>query len=172
MTGNGNRRCTGDKKRILTVCTANVCRSPFVASLLQQRVIAAGLDDVVCVESAGVRAEAGREVDPTIVAMLDEMGVELADKYATPVAESALREADLVLVMEETHRQALFYRLPGALPKVFLLSELAGRFDEVVDPHGLGAEEYRAMAALVTELIDQAWPRLLQRLGIKSLWVQ
>jgi protein-tyrosine phosphatase len=61
--------------------------------------------------------------------MLDELGISLAGKYATPVAETALSEAAMVLVMEEAHRQALFYRLPNALSKIFLLSELARRYE-------------------------------------------
>jgi protein-tyrosine phosphatase len=155
-------------KRLLVVCTANICRSPFVAALLKQRVQQAGLADVVSVESGGVRAVPGVAVDPYIVAMLAEMGVELAGQYATPVLESSLREADLVIVMEEAHRQALFYRLPSALPKIFLLSELAGRFDEVVDPYGMDSAAYRAMQALAIDLIERGWPRLLQRLDIKT----
>ena len=155
-------------KQILVVCTANVCRSPLVAALLQERIARAGLAETVRVESAGVRAVAGYEVDPVIAAMLDEMGVKLAKKHATPVVEDVLREADLVLVMEEAQRQALFYRLPSALPKIFLLSELAGRFDEVADPHGMDAEAYNAMQTLVVELIEQGWPQLLRRLDIEN----
>ena len=138
-----------DEKQVLVVCTANVCRSPFVAALLQQRIRDVTGGDIVRVESAGVRVRPGQAVDPTIAAMLDEMGVELAGKNAVPVVEGALRRADIILVMEEAHRQALFYRLPDALPKIFLLSELAHRFDEIPDPHGQGAQEYEIMAALV-----------------------
>lgn len=155
-------------KQVLVVCTANVCRSPLVAALLQRRIAQAGLANVIQVASAGVRAVPGDAVDPVIVALLNESGIELAAKYATPVAEQALREADLVLVMEEAHRQALFYRLPSALPKVFLLSELAGRCDEVTDPHGMPEAAYRATLRLVTVLLAEGWPQLLQRLGIKT----
>ena len=95
------------QKQILAVCTANICRSPFVAALLQDRFRAAGLGDIVRIESAGVRAQPGREIDPVIAAMLTEMDVEMANKYAMPIVESALRDADMVLVMEETHREAL-----------------------------------------------------------------
>lgn len=155
-------------KQILVVCTANVCRSPLVASLLQQKIVQSGLAGAVRVESAGVRAVAGDEVDPVVVTMLDKVGIELAAKYATPVAELALREADLVLVMEEAHRQSLFYRLPSALPKVFLLSELAGRHEEVADPYRMPIAIYEATFDLVTELLDEGWPQLLKRLDIKT----
>lgn len=155
-------------KQILVVCTANVCRSPLVASLLQQRIDQAGLAGVVTVKSAGVRAVAGDQIDPMIIAMLDELDVVLAAKYATPAVEPVLSAADLILVMEEAHRQSLFYRLPSALPKIFLLSELAGRHDEVADPYGMPAVVYQATLDLVTELLRAGWPQLLRRLGIKT----
>lgn len=155
-------------KQVLVVCTANVCRSPLVASLLQQQIMQAGLAGEITVESAGVRAVAGDAVDPVIVAMLDALGVELAAKYATPVAERALSAADLVLVMEEAHRQSLFYRLPRALPKIFLLSELAGRHDEVADPYGMPDAAYQATLDLVTALLSEGWPQLLKRLDIEA----
>lgn len=157
-----------DRKHVLVVCTANVCRSPYVAALLQRRFRNAGLGSVVSIESAGVHAQSGREVDSTIVAMLSEMGVELAAKHATPIVESALRKADIILVMEEAHRQALFYRLPDALPKIFLLSELAHRFNEIPDPHGQSEQDYELMASLVQELIEQGWPEMVRRLGLNS----
>ncbi len=169
MAAGADRSCADLKKYILVVCTANVCRSPYVASLLQQRIEAAGLDDRVCVESAGVLAQPGREVDPTIRAMLEARQIPLAEQYTKPVIEDDLRKADLVLVMEEAHRQLLFYRLPGALPKIFLLSELAGRYQEVDDPHGAEPEAYLSMAALVDELLEQGWPQMLRRLGIETL---
>lgn len=156
------------RKRILVVCTANVCRSPYVASLLQHRIRVAGLDDRVSVESAGVQAQPGREIDPTIQAMLEERQIPSAQRYARAVLEDDLRKADLVLVMEETHRQLLFYRLPAALSKIFLLSELAGQYEEIADPHGAGFEEYMAMAALVDELLERGWPQLLRRLGMET----
>ena len=156
------------RKRILVVCTANVCRSPYVASLLQHRIRAAGVDDRVGVESAGVQVQPGREVDPTIKAMLEERQIPLAQQYARPVLENDLRRADLVLVMEEAHRQLLFYRLPSALSKIFLLSELAGQYEEIRDPHGAGFDEYMAMAALVDELLERGWPQLLRRLGMET----
>lgn len=161
-------RDPGDPKQILIVCTANICRSPLVAALLQDRIHKAGLEGKLHVESAGVRAIVGREVDPVVEGMLAEAGVGLADRYSTPVVEDALREAAIVLVMEEAHRQALFYRLPGALPKIFLLSELSGRNDEVSDPYGLDPVAYRDTYTLVAKLLDDGWPHLLQRLGIRT----
>lgn len=78
-----------------------------------------------------------------------------------------LSAADLILVMEEAHRQSLFYRLPSVLPKIFLLSELAGRHDEVADPYGM-LFAHQATLDLVTELLKAGWPQLLKRLGIKT----
>ncbi|MCB0234057.1 MAG: hypothetical protein KDH08_08530, partial [Anaerolineae bacterium] len=41
-------------KRVLIVCTGNICRSPMAWGLLRQRLAADGLADQVSVTSAGV----------------------------------------------------------------------------------------------------------------------
>lgn len=161
----------GEGKRLLVVCTANVCRSPLVAALIQQRLKECSLDKQIHVESAGVHALTGAEIDPVILHLLHDLHIKPAEHRATPVVESALVGADLVLVMEEAHRQALFYRLPAALPKIFMLSELAGRYEDVRDPHGQNFAAYLATLEHVTDLLDAGWPTLLQRLQTKNTGV-
>lgn len=157
-----------DSKRLMVVCTANICRSPLVAALIQHRLVEDGLGSEIHVESAGVHALTGAEIDPIVLRLLHDLGIEPAEHRATPVVESALVSADLVLVMEEAHRQALFYRLPAALPKIFMLSEVAGRYEDIRDPHGRDLAVYQATLDHVTELLAAGWPTLLQKLKKKN----
>lgn len=157
--------------RLLVVCTANVCRSPLVAALIQQRLADTNLSEGIRIESAGVYGHTGDSIDPVVLDLLRELGIEPAAHRATPVEESALHGADLVLVMEEAHRQALFYRLPAALPKIFMLSELAGRYEDIRDPHGQDLADYRATFDQVTELLEAGWPTLMQKLQKKNTGV-
>lgn len=158
----------GRNKKLLVVCTANVCRSPLVAALIQHRLTEGGLGSEIHVESAGVHALTGAEIDPVVLYLLRELGIEPAEHRATPVVEAALVSADLVLVMEEAHRQALFYRLPAALPKIFMLSEVAGRYEDVRDPHGLDLAAYQATLDHVMKLLAAGWPTLIQKLQKKD----
>jgi len=124
----------GRNKKLLVVCTANVCRSPLVAALIQHRLAEGGLGSEIHVESAGVHALTGAEIDPVVLYLLRELGIEPAEHRATPVVEAALVSADLVLVMQEAHRQALLYRFPAASPKNCMLREVGGHYEEVRDP--------------------------------------
>ena len=153
-----------DRRQLLVVCTANVCRSPRVAALIKRRLAELGLDELIHVESAGVHARAGAAIDPVVLEILRAMSIQPAEHRATPVVEAALVSADLVLVMEEAHRQALFYRLPAALPKIFMLSEMAGRYEDVRDPFGQDMQTYQATLDHVTELLEIGWPVIIQKL--------
>ena len=157
--------------RLLVVCTANVCRSPLVAALIKQRLEENSLRKDVQVESAGVYSSAGDSIDPIVLHLLHELGIEPAAHRATPVEESTLSRADLVLVMEEAHRQSLFYRLPAALPRIFMLSELAGRYEDICDPYGQELAGYRAMLDHVTELLDAGWSTLMRKLAQQNVSV-
>ncbi len=146
----GNRLSVRPRvKTILFVCTANICRSPMAAALLRERLAALGLDQEIEVHSAGVYAEAGVRASRLAVSTLAGKGVPLNGHRSQPLVPALLNEADLVLVMEESHRRSIFYLAPQHLGKVYLLSELSGGHADVADPFGGSAEDYRADCSVV-----------------------
>ena len=62
-------------KRILVVCTANVCRSPMIARCCA-RFVRAGLGDRVHIASSGIYALVGEPADPAGVRLLAERGID------------------------------------------------------------------------------------------------
>lgn len=153
-------------KRILVVCTANVCRSPMIAALLRDRFERAGLADQVCVTSSGIYALVGEPADPLGQFLLAERDIDLSGHRATALAEEELRLADLILVSEEAHRQAIFYRSPQALHKVWLLTELNRSDGDVPDPYGEGRHAYVKVLAQIDAILDQGWANLLRHLDL------
>ena len=153
-------------KQVLVVCTANICRSPAVAALIQLRLAAAGLADQVTTTTAGVFGVAGQPADVMMAVLLAERKINLNGHRSHPLNNADLTGAALVLVMEEAHRQAIFYRSPQALHKVLLLSELAGHHADLPDPHGGTPSGYRAVIAQVDSYLDAGWPRRSARLGL------
>jgi protein-tyrosine phosphatase len=94
--------------RVLIVCTANICRSPVAAMLLdhQLRTIAPGRR--VAVTSAGTAVAApGAPPDPRMVVLAGESGVRFRRVRARPLTVDLLVESDLVWVMEPDHAQAV-----------------------------------------------------------------
>jgi protein-tyrosine phosphatase len=153
-------------KSVLIVCTANICRSPMAAALLRHRLATAGLAEQVDVQSAGVWARYGDPASRHTLTVLAEQTVPMAEHESQPVTPQLLAQADLVLVMEEEHRRSLFHLAPRQLSKVFLLSEMAGKHEDIADPYGSSLDDYRWTSGLLAELIDAGLPNILKRLDI------
>jgi protein-tyrosine-phosphatase len=152
-------------KTILFVCTANICRSPMAAAIMRDRIAKAGLESEVQVLSAGVWAEAGIRASSNATVVLRGRGIDLAPHRSQPLTPALLREANIILVMEEAHRRSIFYMTPEVLAKVYLLSEMTGGHEDVVDPYGGTFEEYTGTADELTALIDMGLPKILKQIG-------
>lgn len=154
-------------KTILFVCTGNICRSPMAEALMRDRLAQAGLDSEVRVLSAGVWAESGERASTGAVVALRHRGIDLALHRSQPLTPALLKSVDIILVMEEAHRRSIFYTAPEVLAKVFLLSEMAGGYDDVADPYGGSVEGYAVTADEIAQLIEKGMPKILRRIGVQ-----
>ena len=130
--------------RVLFVCTANICRSPFMELLAAH--LAEGQIEV---SSAGTHGLDGHPVDAAMTAALRTRGLpaDQVDGFRSrPLTADLVAEADLVLTAASTHQQDILQEQPGAVDRVFTL----GQFATVVgDTDGArGADLVRAIGAL------------------------
>lgn len=85
---------------VLFACTLNAVRSPMAAAIFRHL---AGQRSYV--ESAGVRAG---EVDPFVVAVMDEIGIDLTAHQPRTLADLHDTTFDLIVTLSpESHHQAL-----------------------------------------------------------------
>jgi protein-tyrosine phosphatase len=119
----------GEEFRIVVVCTANICRSPMAEAMIRGALRAGGPDaGGVIVESAGVYGHEGSPIAPGSASALTALGIGEADlnghrgRLLTP---AIVGSADLVLTMEERHREAILAGSPEAAGKTFALREFA-----------------------------------------------
>jgi arsenate reductase (thioredoxin) len=80
------------RPEVLFVCVHNAGRSQMAAGLLKK---AAG--DRVTVRSAG--SAPADEINPQVVIAMEEVGVDLSDEFPKPLADEAVRAADVVITM-------------------------------------------------------------------------
>lgn len=153
-------------KRILVVCTGNICRTPMAKALLQREVEQAGLSEQVVVDSAGVYAVVGGRASRGSVNAMAERGLDITDHRGKQLDFRLMDEADLILVMEESHRRSIFMSWPQALRKTFLLSEMVGDHADVEDPYGMAQVEYDKTAVIIEDLVRQGFPEILRRLDV------
>lgn len=170
--------------RVLTVCTANVCRSPAGAAMLRQEVARAGLAEQVEVGSAGTSWETeGMPMDPRVVISLVRAGfTDPLEHSARSVHQSELPRWDLILAFTPEHAESLRRKteqIPEGepRPRVLLWREFdpkapanARPEDLVVpDPWYSGQKEFdrtiSAMARAVPSILVYIRSRLRERAG-------
>ncbi len=123
---------------VLFVCTANICRSPYME--LRAQALTAGRGDVEF-SSAGTHGFRSHHVDATMAVVLVERGIDVdaAEAFASRrLTRDMINEADLVLTAEASHRAFVLEEVPGAFRKAFTLGQFAESVERV-DPSLTGA---------------------------------
>lgn len=148
-------------KRILFVCTGNTCRSPMAHVLFKNMVnrdpslLSRGIE----VDSAGTIAGVPAAMRGAIEVMR-QYRLDMTTHRPKSLNSRLVNWADLILVMEGSHRQRVITRFPEAADKIYLLSEYAGEEGDVPDPYGCGIETYRRCASVLQSLLMKAATRL------------
>ena len=147
-------------KKILFVCTANICRSPMAAAMFNALAEDGGLS--FRAESAGTTALEGRPMAENALAALEEAGIYPEPHRARRVSEAMIEESELVLVMTPQHATTL-RRLGGDPPRgIHSLPEYATGAAGVgiADPHGLTIDAYRNTLRQLYEYMEHVRGRL------------
>ena len=131
-------------KKILFVCTGNTCRSVMAQGLLKNMLRGEGIEDVK-VSSAGIAALSSYGIYGILEKVLKEEDIEISNHKPTQVTPQIVKDADLILVMERRHKQAILEMAPEVENRVFLLKEFAGEKEnlDIPDPIGQPEEAYR-----------------------------
>ncbi len=114
--------------RILVVCTANQCRSPLAAALLQAALHARGV--LVEVDTAGLGEPGFAATDPTL-AVGARRGLDLTAPRSRQLTPDLIAPADLVLGLERRHVREVVVMVPSAWPRSFTLKEVVRRGERV-----------------------------------------
>ncbi|PKW26072.1 low molecular weight phosphatase family protein [Phycicoccus duodecadis] len=145
--------------RLLTVCTGNICRSPYAAALLADGLAWArpGAFDVT---SAGTHALVGRPVDPGSQRLLEAKDVPVPSTPARLLVAREVEQQALVLVMSDQHRVLVLDEAPAAHRRTVGLVDLATALDTVAAGYSwpdlladAGAKEVRGRWRALPELL-------------------
>jgi protein-tyrosine phosphatase len=113
------------------------------------------------VESAGTWATVGRPASAYAVEEMARRGLDLSRHCARPLTREMVAAADLVLVMERDHAEALRLAFADHAHKVHLLSEMIGKRYDIGDPYGGEPMEYACIARELEELIEAGYARIV-----------
>lgn len=141
-------------QRILVTCVGNICRSPTAELLFRH--YAPG----VAVSSAGISALGGEPMAATALDVLRAHGLDGSRHIARQLHGALLDDADLILVMEKVHADAIARNAPLATGRLFLLDHWQDRHD-IADPFGQPRSAFED-AYLQIDRAVQAWLPHLQ----------
>lgn len=152
-------------KRVLFVCTGNICRSPTAEGVFRHFVEEAGYGAMIESRSAGTHGyHIGEGPDPRTVAAARRRGFDLSAQRAQKVRIEDFQTFDLILAMDRGHLAHLEALRPnGARAEVHLFLEYHpdGKLEDVPDPYYGGPDGFEH----VLDMIERASKVLLGRIS-------
>ena len=143
---------TTEPRRLLFVCTGNICRSPM-AQFLAERLAREG-GPALRAASAGVEAMVGHDMEPGARRALAARGIKGVNHLARQLDEPMLADADLTYALTRAHRDIIVARFPAYAAKVAVLRAAAKLPDaDVEDPYGEPDAVYEECAARIEEAL-------------------
>lgn len=139
--------------RLLVLCFGNICRSPFAAALLRQR-----LRDVrpdIAVASAGFLAREDRPSPPNAITEAATQGVDLAVHASRFAGDEEVAAADAILVFDAANLGELARRGLPAQDRLALLGDFSDHPGDIEDPYGGSAEVFRDNYGRIVRAVDR-----------------
>lgn len=175
--------------RVLFVCTANICRSPYMELRARQLL---GPDASIEFAGAGTHGFDTQPADATMADTLRARGLDdrAIERFRSrPLTKDLIESADLILTAEASHRIFVLEEVPGAFRKAFTLGQFAESIErvdadltgaeliaavgnrragaqpghDIQDPYRRGPAAAAAAAAQIDGLLEATLPRLAGR---------
>ena len=139
---------------ILIVCSANICRSPMAEAILKHLV--AKRPDAVewHIASAGTWARYGAPAAVLSQVVVQEMGMDISAHQSQPVTEALIQQYDLVLTMEGRQKEGLILQFKPYAKRIYMLSEMVNRVEDVPDPIGGEQTDYQVIAQMLNRFLS------------------
>lgn len=154
--------------KILLVCTGNACRSPMAEGLLK-KMLPPDLSKKLMIASAGTAALEGGRPTEFAIAAANELGAEIKGLMCRELSPEIITGADLILCMEQNHRDRVAEMVPEAWKNTDLLKgygkEGLPKYErEIEDPIGLQLAAYRRAAREIQSNLMGVVSELIRRL--------
>ncbi len=149
---------------ILFVCTGNQIRSPLAAAVFKEAINNTQENiEQWQVDSAGTWAKADYPPNAVLSQWALSQGIDLRAHKTKRVSEELLSGADLILVMEAGHKEALRYEFPSVAERVFLLLEIEGPGYGIPDPQGKEPAVLLQVSKEIVEIITKQADQICEK---------
>ena len=114
------------------------------------------------VESAGTWGLDGEPAAAGSQAVMNSKGIDISDHRARSVNQEIIQTFDLILTMENGHKESLRMEFSGASDQIYLLSEMVDQKHDIDDPYGGVYTEYEQAADEIEEYLVNGFETIIQ----------
>ncbi|MBI4696576.1 MAG: low molecular weight phosphotyrosine protein phosphatase [Gammaproteobacteria bacterium] len=146
-------------RRILFVCTGNLCRSPLARGLLAKHLALRPDAAAFTIDAAGTAAREGLPPTPYTLEVAARRGVDLGAHRSRSVVPADFTRFDTLVALDFGHLDWLRFMRPADARcelRLLLAAHARRPAHEVPDPYGKSARVYERVARLI-ELGVRAW---------------
>ena len=123
-------------------------------ALLEDKAKNLGLD--INVKSAGIFALDGENASKGAIETLKADGIDISSHRANIIHRDLLEEADLILTMSISHKEALLSKYDFIKGKTYTLKEYAyGIEEDIIDPFGGNINAYNDTKEEIKKALDE-----------------
>jgi len=150
--------------KILFVCTGNTCRSVMAELILKKMAEEKGIEGIE-VSSAGTAAFPYYKIHGELEKVMKKKGLDTSSHSATQINNALIGDSDIILVMEQKHKDYICAMQPRAGTKVFLLREYAGEKDGkgIPDPIGMPEKVYSAAFKEIEKYLEKSFSIMMKK---------
>ena len=147
---------------ILFICTANQFRSPLAAAYLSRLIAQEDATRAWKIESAGTWATDGSRAPAMTEETARSLGLPGLQGHLTrQVDRELLAQFDLVIVMEQGHKEALCAEFPAACRKISLLAEIVDGVPYDIPDPGKGQAAPAETGSILADLLRRGKEKIL-----------
>ena len=153
-------------KKILFVCTGNICRSPTAHAVARHKAKILQQENNFHFDSAGIASyHVGEASDPRSVRLGEENGVSFSGIKARQIKQKDFENFDLIFAMDRSHLRALQDIAPlDYQNKIQLFLEFCETKnqwnDEVIDPYYLKHRDFDLVFKIIENALDNLFKKI------------
>ncbi len=114
------------------------------------------------VESAGTWAIEGCQAAELSQLVMQGMGMDISQHESQPVTDDLLRHFNLILTMENQHKEGLDLQFGQFRDRIFMLSEMVGTVEDIKDPMGKGLPYFEETARKLEQVLTDGFDRICE----------